>query len=226
MKLWLKGALAGLAVLVVGGGVAVAIWNPLAAQDLEASFQAAADAKRVNDVHKIAEMLEAHRAKTGKLPFEMRMPANSSLTVLIAAPKAQAELEGRGNPLGQDPPGAFASHLLAELRPVAGQVLVLPVDPQRGATGAPNAYYVRFKPGGQYLVAAFLRRSHANTTTVAPGIYAYALRSETGAWGGDIWAGARKLAEVSGEERARIRTAGDQADSGFARYMRTWTDGF
>ncbi len=225
MKLWLKGVLAGLAVLAAGGGMAVAVWGQPAAERLEADFQTAADAKRVNDVHKIAELLEAHRAKTGQLPFEQKMPADSILTVLIAAPKAQAELEGRGNPLGVDPPGAFAGQLLAELRPVIGDEAVLPVDPQRGATGAPNAYYVRFKPGGQYLVAAFLRRPRAGATAVAPGVYAYALRSETGAWASPIWAGARKLADVSAEEREHIRAQGDFADAQFRKYMQTWTDG-
>ena len=224
MKLWLKGALAGLAVLAVGG-VAVAIWGRPAAEHLEENFQTAADAKRVNDVHKIAELLEAHRAKTGLLPFEKKMPANSLLTVLVATPKAEAELEGRGNPLGREPPGAFASHLLAELRPVVGSDLVLPVDPQRAATGAPNAYYVRFKPGGEYLVAAFLRQPRAGTTAVAPGVYAYALRSESGAWTSGIWAGARKLADVAVEEREHIRTQGDFADAQFGKYMQTWTDG-
>lgn len=225
MKLWVKGALAGLAVLVAGGGVAVAVWGRPAAEHLEADFQTAADAKRVNDVHKIAQMLEAHRAKSGLLPFERKMPADSILTVLVAAPKAQAELEGRGNPLGVDPPGAFAGQLLAELRPVVGDEAVLPVDPQRGATGAPNAYYVRFKPGGEYLVAAFLRQPRAGATVVAPGVYAYALRSETGAWVGPIWAGARKLVDVSAEEREHIRAQGEFADAQFGKYMQTWTDG-
>lgn len=69
MKLWVKGALAGLAVLVAGGGLAVAVWGKPAAEHLEADFQTAADAKRVNDVHKIAELLEAYRAKTGTGEF-------------------------------------------------------------------------------------------------------------------------------------------------------------
>ncbi len=225
MKLWVKGVLAGLAVLAGGGGMAVAVWGQPAAERLEADFQTAADAKRVNDVHKIGELLEAYRAKTGRLPFEEKMPAGSILTVLVAAPKAQAELEGRGNPLGVDPPGAFAGHLLAELRPVVGDEAVLPVDPQRGATGAPNAYYVRFKPGGQYLVAAFLRQPRANATRIAPGVYVYALRSHTGAWGGEIWAGARTPAGVPTAEREHIRAQGDFADAQFGKYMQTWTDG-
>lgn len=220
MKLWMKGALAGLAVLVAGGGVAV-VWGRKA----EADFQTAADAKRVNDVHKIAEMLEEHRGRTGGLPFEQDMPPQSVLTVLIAAPESERELAGRGNPLGPEPPSAFAGDLLGAMWFASGTSLRLPVDPQRGATGAPNGYYVRFKPGGQYLVAAFLRRPRENTTTVAPGVYAYALRSQTGAWGGDIWAGARKLADVSTDERALIRASGERADSEFGAYMSTSTRG-
>lgn len=89
MKLWVKGALAGLAVLAAGG-MAVAVWGQPAAEHLEADFQTAADAKRINDVHKIAELLEAHRAKTGRLPFEQKVPADSILTVLVAAPRVTA----------------------------------------------------------------------------------------------------------------------------------------
>lgn len=225
VKSWVKGAVAALVVLGVGGVAAVAVWGRSRAEQLEAEFQTAADAKRVNDVHKIAELLEAHRAKTGRLPFEAEMPANAVLTVLIAAPKAQAELKGRGNPLGGEPPGAFAKDLLIDLRASAGDAVVLPVDPQRGATGAPNAYYVRFKPGGQYLVAGFLRRPRANTAPLAPGVYAYALRSEAGAWGGEIWPAARKLAEVPADERQWIKDSGERADATFGRYMQTWTDG-
>lgn len=213
MKLGVKIAI--VAALVLGGGVAVAVAGGLYAES-EARFQTTADAKRISDVHKIAELVEAYQVKTGHLPYDDHA---GTMTVLVGAPKAEAELASRGNPLGQEPPSVTSADLLRVLRPVLGEQLTLPVDPQRGGTGPPNAYYVRFKPGGQYMVAGFLRRPNATAAVFAPGVFAYAVRSERGAWGGPIWAHARTLSQISTDERDWIRDRGQKADAHFGRYM-------
>lgn len=223
MKLWMKilvGVAGGLALLCLAG------W--LLLQRGEAMFQAGADAKRVNDVHKIAEMLEAYRKKTGHLPFsdELGPGKAQAITVLICAPTAEVKLRAQGNPLGREPPSRNASDLLVALRPALGDDLVAPIDPQRVANGAPPAYYVRLKPGDRYLVAAFLRSPRPHTTRVARTVYAYAIRSsDVAAPGWSIWANSRSVASVSLSERREIRTRGDAEDGKFGRYMNTATDG-
>ncbi len=68
MKLRMKVAI-GAALVLIAGAAAAGWWLPRAYADGEADFQIAADAKRINDVHKIAELVEAYRDKTGRLPF-------------------------------------------------------------------------------------------------------------------------------------------------------------
>ncbi|MFT4251639.1 MAG: hypothetical protein QM608_04055 [Caulobacter sp.] len=212
-------------VLAVAGVGGVAVLKAKAAS-VEDAFQADADAKRKADVHEIAERVEAYRVRAGRPPFADRLESGGgAYTVIIGAPKAEQALMSEGNPLGGDQPAAGAVDLGRELRAVLGGDGSLPVDPQRGATGgAPNAYYLRVKPGGQYLVAAFLRRPDDRAVQVAPGIWAYALRSEAGAWGAPIWNHARTLAQVSPEERGAIIEAGRKAEAKFARYARTRSD--
>lgn len=224
MKLRMKVAI-GAALVLIAGAAAAGWWLPRAYADGEADFQTAADAKRINDVHKIAELVEAYRDKTGRLPFDGLGASglDDPFTVLVGAPKAERELASRGNPLGQEPPTATSADLLRVLRSELGAHVTLPVDPQRGETGAPNAYYVRFKPGGEYMVAGFLRRPNAIAAPIAPGVSAYAVRSEQGAWGGPIWAHARAVSQVSEAERLRIAQHGQWADEQFARYMDTST---
>lgn len=220
MKLKYKVAIAT-AVVVVASAAGAAWWLSKTYADGEARFQTAADAKRINDVHKIAELIEVYQDKTGHSPFEG--PGASKLdgpfTVLVGAPKAERELAPRGNPLGQEPPAARSADLLGVLRAELGTHVTLPIDPQRGETGAPNAYYVRFKPGGEYLVAGFLRRPNATAAPLVPGVYGYAVRSERGAWGGPIWAHARTISQVSEAERLAIAEGGQWADQQFSQYI-------
>lgn len=229
MRIWKKIAVgAGIALGVVVALVLVAPAGAGILAQAEPKFQAGADAKRVNDIHKIADLLEAYQAKTGHLPFDDRLGPGkaSAFTVMIGGPKAERKMMGRGNPLGREPPQAGAGDLLRVLRPVLGADLELPVDPQRAENGAPNVYYVRFKPNGQYLAAGFLRAPQPHTTQVAPGVFAYALRSAVGIGGGWlIWDSARPLASVTPSERAAIRANGDAEDRRFGRYMKITTDG-
>lgn len=192
----------------------------------EAAYQTDADAKRVNDVHQIAELLEAYRNKVGHLPLMDTMGPNktTALTVVITSAAEQGEQMSRGNPLAQEVPTLGASDLLAVLRPTLGAALELPIDPQRKPNGAPNAYYVRFKPGDRYLIASFLRHPAPFTTRVAPTVFSYTLRST--ADGEDMgvgWDQARSVAEVPPAERATIAAAGRAADARFGRYMRIST---
>ena len=221
-RTWILAAVA-LAVAGVGG---VAVLKARAAS-VEDAFQTDADAKRVADVHEIAELVEAYRARTGKPPFadRARRAEHGDYTVIIGAPKAEQALMSEGNPLGREDPAAGAVDLGRELRAVLGGDGSLPIDPQRAPTGgSPNVYYLRVKSNGQYLVAGFLRRPDARATPVAPGIWAYALRSEAGAWGAPIWNQARTLAQIPPEERKAIAKAGEEATAKFARYARTRSD--
>lgn len=210
------------AVVVVGLGMAGA-W--ISYERAEAAYQADADAKRVNDTHRIAELLEAYRLKAGHLPFDEQVGPGKAgaITVLITSASAERDLVQRGNPLGPESSAFNSTGLLRVLRPVLGDALELPIDPQRGFNGAPNGYYVRFKPGGRYLVAAFLRQPRPRTTNIAPTVFVYALRSPgDGQSMGVHWDhAAGSVATVTPAERAEIKAAGERAEAHFGRYMRT-----
>ncbi|MDO9166047.1 MAG: hypothetical protein Q7U13_08065, partial [Rhodoferax sp.] len=201
MKRWMKIAVGLLALPILLAAAPQKIDPSAFIQTAEAEYQGGADAKRVNDVHKIAELLDAYQLKTGRLPFHERVeqPGALAATVIIGAPKVERELPSQGNPLGQDAITLSSSDLLAVLRPVLGADLELPIDPQRARNGAPNAYYVRFKRGGRYLVAGFLRTPRAYSSQEAPTVFAYALRSGAPAVSmGHIWDKARTTKSISG----------------------------
>lgn len=194
---------------------------------LERGYQRGADAKRINDVHVIAERLEAYQRITGHTPYSSLAPAGSkqAVTIIVGAPAVERELVRRGNPLGQETISAASADLLDVLRPVLGAKMALPVDPQRVNTGPPNAYYIRLLPAGGYLVVGYLRTPTPHTTEVWPTAFAYALRSEVGNWDAPVWSTARTMAEVPVSERALIRMGGEQEEAKFRRYMEVETQG-
>ncbi|NEX92900.1 hypothetical protein [Caulobacter sp. 17J65-9] len=211
---WLGAVVAAVALSATSGAGARGL------ADMEARYQQSASAKRVNDVHKIADLLEAYYARTGRLPLDQRIPPSGYLTVIVGAPKVERRLQPRGNPLGREAPVLASAEMLAALREALGPEVRLPVDPQKAPNGPPNAYYVRFRPNGQYLVTGFLRQPYDFTIQVAPDVYVYALRSEIGDWG-DPWDHARVTRQVPQTEREAIRAAGAAEDRRFGQ----WVDG-
>lgn len=207
-----------LGVTIVAVVVALLAAGAATLSSLESRYQNSASAKRINDVHKIADLLESYRARTGRLPLDSDIPPGGALTVIVGAPDVERQLQPRGNPFGPEPPTLASDKLLAALQSVLGPAVRLPVDPQRSGNGAPNAYYVRFRADGQYLVAGFLRQPHDAAVEIYPGVFGYALRSKEGEWG-PIWDKARTVSQVSQREREAIRIRGIAEDKRFARWV-------
>ena len=214
MKRRLIGVAFATALVLAGGRAGAAgFW-----ERAERDYQKSATAKRVNDVHKIADLLEAYYQRAARLPLDQYIPASGALTVIVGASDVERELQPRGNPLGSEPATVASAEMLAALRAELGPAVTLPVDPQKASNGAPNAYYVRFKPNGQYLVAGFLRQPHAHAAEVAPTVFGYALRSRDGHWG-LLWDRARLTSQVSAGEREAIRIAGEAEDRRFSQWV-------
>ena len=211
-KRWIWAA-STVAVVLAGGAAAMML---IARR--EAEYQRSATGKRINDVHKIADLLEAYSNRTGHLPLDRDIPSGEALTVIVGAPEVERTLQPNGNPLGAEPPSLASAELLAELQAKLGPTVSLPVDPQKVSNGPPNAYYVRFRANGQYLVAGFLRQPHAATVEVWPGVFGYGLRSRDGDWG-PIWNRARQLDQVPESEREAIRVVGNAEDRRFGLWV-------
>lgn len=185
---------------------------------LEAEYQKSATRKRVGDVHKIADLLGAYHGKTGQLPLNDKIPRGGALTIVVGAAEVERQLQPQGNPFGPEPVTIASGDLLAALRVELGSQVTLPVDPQKVGNGAPNAYYVRFRANGQYLVAGFLRQPYGDAPALAPTVYGYGLRSKDGDWGA-LWNTARIADQVPESEREAIRVAGAAEDRRFGQWV-------
>ena len=137
----------------------------------------------MNDVYLIASLLEKYKTITNHYPFYDPTPVQEGYVktgtlVTLASPEAEKELTKKQNPFGISATRAYSSHLTKELGIILKQKIELPVDPQKVALYAPNAYYVWFPAdGGDYLVISFLYspnnytselfNSHANVYAIA-----------------------------------------------------------
>ena len=127
--------------------------------------------KRMDDVFLIAGLLEEYKAIAGHYPFYDPTPAEEGYVktgtlVTLASPEAEKQLKERPNPFGISATRAYACHLNKELAAILKRKIHLPVDPQKVAMYAPNAYYVYFPPAkdDEYLIITFLYSPNSYTT--------------------------------------------------------------
>ena len=127
--------------------------------------------KRMNDVFLIASLLEEYKAIAGHYPFYDPSPVEEGYVktgtlVTLASPEAEKQLKERPNPFGISASRAYACHLNKELTVILKRTIHLPVDPQKVARYAPNAYYVYFPPAkdDEYLIITFLYSPNSYTT--------------------------------------------------------------
>lgn len=141
--------------------------------------------KRMSDVYKIASLLEEYKKIANHYPFYDPTPVEEGYVktgtlVTLANPEAEEQLAKKPNPFGISAGRAYSSHLSKELKEKLGRTITLPVDPQKEAMYAPNAYYVYFPlaDDDEYMVISFLYKanvyttelfnSHANVYAIAP----------------------------------------------------------
>jgi Sel1 repeat len=127
--------------------------------------------KRMNNVYLIASLLEEYKTIANHYPFYDPTPVKEGYVktgtlVTLASPAAEEQLAKKPNPFGISAARAYSSHLSKELEEKLERTIKLPVDPQKVAMYAPNAYYVYFPPADddEYMVISFLYSSNAYTT--------------------------------------------------------------
>lgn len=166
-------------ILIIILGLAVIFAYPY----MERGYQADADKKRIADTHKIAELLEEYRIKTGHFPYYDTTPPEPGYTKVlvmatIAMPSAERELQQKPNPFGMSVGRIYAEQLIQGLEEGLDKKIELPVDPQKVSTNAPNAYYAFFFPDDDaYLVLSFLYTPNQHTAALANHANVYAIAS-------------------------------------------------
>jgi hypothetical protein len=200
--------LIGLVVVLLGLGAGGYFWLERA----DAAFHAAADAKRVYDVHRIAAMAEAYRALRGYYPLADRVATlDADGPIPVAVNITNLELD----PIyGSPPPGRRGvvlpfEELLGELRAVLGNDLVVPFDPQKVPTGAPN-FYQYMTNGTDYFVSANLNSPTPYTQEIGPRYHKYQV-SSTSAPGYAV----RRFQDIPWSELEAARQAGEAAARSF-----------
>lgn len=146
----------------------------------ESDPRAAADAKRVDDVHRIAALVESYKARRGHYPYADRfenVPAGY-VAVPIAVNITDRELPEHYR---YPPPGVSglvlpSAEFEAELKSVLGRDIVIPYDPGRPAGDAP-AFYQYFMDGRAYYVSANLYSPTAETRAIGPHYHKYQVGS-------------------------------------------------
>jgi hypothetical protein len=192
--------------------------------NLEQKYQADADAKRVNDIHKISTLLEKHKQATNHYPFYDITPApeefiKAPTMVVIGTSEAESEIAKRPNVFGITVNEANSKQLRTALQNALQQKITLPVDPQKIPTGAPNAYYVFFLAQDQYVALTFLYEPNEYTTPLTTHVNVYALSSDPSIRfleGIDL-----KLNYIGNFEKTyleEIKTKGVLADNKFSNY--------
>ena len=149
----------------------------------ETNYQRDTSAKKINDVHKIAQILEEYKEQAGHYPFYDPKPAKEGyvkvpVMVIIGMPSAEASLSARPNPFSISVGRYLSKHLILELSKVLKRKVILPVDPQNVPTTSPNAYFVFFMADqDEYVVLCFSYGPVEYSTEVIPHVNVYALSS-------------------------------------------------
>jgi hypothetical protein len=148
-------------------------------QSQAGDHQADATAKRIADVYKIAELLEEYKSKTGHLPIYE--PTNLSRTfppmVVVGSPSAEKVLATQPNPFGISARRYESADLVNDLENTLHRKILLPADPEKHPTHAPNAYYVFIYNADTYLVLCFLSEPSPKTATLQEHVNVYGMGS-------------------------------------------------
>ncbi len=157
----------------IAGGVVVAIGAVLFSYH---AYHVVADRQRVDDLHRIAGVIEAFHDRTGRYPL-----ATLAIPVTVGVNLTDADLPARYR---RPPPGAPGqvvpySVFLNELRSVLGEDLVLPQDPQTVEVYAPNFYQYQYYEGGHYYLSGNLYFERPGTERLGPHYFKYELSSRS-----------------------------------------------
>lgn len=142
------------AILLIVAGVIVSIAIPKIYRAMDESYQKATDPIRVKHVEQIVTTILEYADKTGAFPFEEHT-AERPFMVLIGHSQQEEDAFAQEKVLARGATFANATTLEAELSKILGRRIVLPRDPQKVATYAPNVY-IYFVAEGQMSVAAHL----------------------------------------------------------------------
>lgn len=195
------------AVLVVGGG-----WTACPAMaGAEEDYQAAADAKRIHDVHRIAALIEAYRQAAGHYPFRERFenipPGHKAAPLAATITNLQLPEKYRWPPPGSSGRIMPSAEFEAELRAVLGPDIEIPCDPQKIEVYAPN-FYQFLTDGQDWFVSANLYSPTGHTLRLAAHYHKYQVGSV------DVpRQKIRRFADIPAAELKTARIAGERAAS-------------
>ncbi len=146
----------------------------------ETELQAAADAKRINDVHRIAGLVESYRQRRGHYPYADQFgnvpPGYVAVPISVNITDRKLPERYRYPPRGVSGLVLPSAEFEAELRSVLGRDIAVPYDPPRDDPNAPN-FYQYFMDGRAYYVSANLYRPTANTRPLAQDFHKYQVGS-------------------------------------------------
>jgi hypothetical protein len=136
--------------LLIAAGLAV----PIIYRAMDRAYQAAMDPIRIEHAERIAALILQYADKTGAFPFQQHT-AERPFMVLIGHSQQHEDAFAQEKVLKRGATFANATVLEAELSKVLGRQIVLPRDPQKVPTYAPNVY-IYFVVESQMSVAAHL----------------------------------------------------------------------
>jgi len=123
---------------------------------VDEKYQKAQDPIRIRHVDEIANIAIEYAAKTGKAPLqELSENENSSFLAIIGRSVAEEDHFGELEVLSKGALFVNSKLLEEQLSQGLGRKIILPRDPQKVATFAPNAYLYLYS-SGQICVAAHL----------------------------------------------------------------------
>jgi len=121
---------------------------------MDASYQESADRTRTKHADEIASLVFEYAEETGKLPFQDQSK-DTPFMVLIGRSEQAEDAWAQEEVLKKGATFTNSSVFEAELSKGLGRDIVLPRDPQKVPTFAPNVY-VYFIADGQFTVVAHL----------------------------------------------------------------------
>jgi hypothetical protein len=140
----------GLAAAVLGAGACRTVYTAA-----ETSYQRAQDPVRVEHAQALRLLVrEYHEKSGGRLPFEDRATETPFMVVIGRSVEHEDEM-AQVPALKRGARWGNSGELEAEFSRVLGRTVVLPRDPQRVATYAPNVY-IYFIAGREYCAVVHL----------------------------------------------------------------------